>query len=538
MAPSSEVTHLSQPCIYGDFVSSYPERKSRFMKWLSKLFKGGSGGGRRRGGGSGGGGGDGDGGSSYNPQLIGDENMSWRALDDHRSRARKEKDELEHAIAVSLAEDLRRPNRNRWQRDHDEELARALDDSLSTPFHSPHSRPHPHPHVPPHSPPYAPPHLPQHAPQQYYPWGYKICGGCKREIRYGNYLGCMGTYYHPQCFRCHSCDQPITENEFSLSGRDPYHKICFKELAHPKCDVCHQFIPTNRAGLIEYRCHPFWSQKYCPSHEHDNTARCCSCERLESWDARYVSLGDGRSLCFECMESAIMDTGDCQPLYHAIRDFYEGLNMKLEQQIPMLLVERHALNEAIVGEKGGIHHMPETRGLCLSEEQTVTSILRRPRIGGHQLIGMRTQPQKLTRKCEVTAILVLYGLPRLLTGAILAHELMHGWLRLKGFRNLNPEVEEGICQVLSQMWLESEVMPGSRSLPSTSAASSSSSSFSSKKGGRSSAENKLGEFFMHQIANDASPAYGGGFRAANAAVSKYGLTPTLKHIHFTGTFPL
>lgn len=97
----------------------------------------------------------------------------------------------------------------------------------------------------------------------------------------------------------------------------------------------------------------------------------------------------------------------------------------------------------------GFHHMPETRGLCLSEEQTVTSvwfldigpllffylvdsvselvfphiicwfvpfynmqILKRPRIGGHRLVGMRTQPQKLTRRCEVTAILVLYGLPR------------------------------------------------------------------------------------------------------------------------------
>lgn len=151
---------------------------------------------------------------------------------------------------------------------------------------------------------------------------------------------------------------------------------------------------------------------------------------------------------------------------------------------------------------------------------------------------------------------------RLLTGAILAHELMHGWLRLKGkihlklprihhlrlpalnlktnyagFRNLNPEVEEGICQVLSHMWLESEVMPGSRGMPSTSAASSSSSS-SSKKGGRSNAENKLGEFFMHQIANDASPAYGGGFRAANAAVNEYGLRRTLDHIRLTGNFPL
>lgn len=106
---------------------------------------------------------------------------------------------------------------------------------------------------------------------------------------------------------------------------------------------------------------------------------------------------------------------------------------------------------------------------------------------------------------------------------------------IAGYRNLNPEVEEGICQVLSYMWLESEVLP-SKGMPSTSAASSSSSS--SKKGGKSNVENKLGEFFKHQIANDASPAYGGGFRAANAAVNKYGLRRTLDHIRLTGHFPL
>ncbi|XP_050896794.1 protein DA1-related 2 [Lathyrus oleraceus] len=252
----------------------------------------------------------------------------------------------------------------------------------------------------------------------------RICGGCNQEIIYGNCLGCMDTYFHPDCFRCHSCRYPITEREFSLSGKHPYHKSCFKELTHPKCEVCFQFIPINAAGLIEYRCHPFWSQNYCPCHEYDNTARCCSCERLEPRNTKYYGLEDGRSLCLECMESAIMDTGDCQPLYHSIRDYYEGMHMRIDQQVPMLLVEREALNEAIVGEKNGFHHLPETRGLCLSEEQTVTSIHRRPRIGGHRFIGMRTQHQKLIRKCEVTAILVLYGLPRLLTGAILAHELM------------------------------------------------------------------------------------------------------------------
>ncbi|CAL1387425.1 unnamed protein product [Linum trigynum] len=519
---SSGVTHISNPCIYGDFV----EKKSRFTKWLGKLFKTNT----HRGVGGGGGG---------QPQLVGDENMVWREPSTRslggrgggvgvgRPRANREKEELDRAIALSMGEGLRRPPNGGYgwrptaNNNNDEALARALQDSLNLSSYPPYVVP----------------------PAHYYPRGYRLCGGCHREIGYGNYLGCMGMFFHPECFRCRSCGYPITETEFSLSGKDPYHKSCFKELTHPKCEVCLQFIPTNSAGLIEYRCHPFWSQKYCPSHEHDSTARCCSCERLESWNARYYSLEDGRSLCLECMESAIMDTGDCQPLYHAIRDYYEGMNMRLEQQIPMLLVERQALNEAIIGEKNGYHHMPETRGLCLSEEQTVTSVQRRPRIGGHRFGGMRTQPQKLIRRCEVTAILVLYGLPRLLTGAILAHELMHGWLRLKGYRNLNPEVEEGICQVLSYMWLESEVLPGSKSSnmasTSSSTASSSSSSYSnSKKGGRSEVEHKLGEFFMHQIAHDASPAYGGGFRAANAAVNKYGLRRTLDHIRLTGNFPL
>lgn len=196
---------------------------------------------------------------------------------------------------------------------------------------------------------------------------------------------------------------------------------------------------------------------------------------------QYISLEDGRKLCLECLDSSVMETGECQSLYHEIRDYYEGMNMRIDQQIPMLLVERQALNEAMEGEKDGYHHMPETRGLCLSEEQTVSSIFGRPRIGaGNRVINMRTEPQKLTRRCEVTAILILYGLPRLLTGSILAHELMHGWLRLNGFRGLSPEVEEGICQVLSHMWLESEVMSGSSS-EGASTSSGASSSSSSKR---------------------------------------------------------
>lgn len=235
-----------------------------------------------------------------------------------------------------------------------------------------------------------------------------------------------------------------------------------------------------------------------------------------------------------------MDTHECQPLYLEIQEFYEGLNMKIEQQVPLLLVERQALNEAMEGERNGHHHMPETRGLCLSEEQTVSTILRRPRIGAGRIVDMFTEPYRLIRRCEVTAILILYSLPRLLTGSILAHEMMHAWLRLKGYSNLPPDVEEGICQVLAHMWLDSEILAGSgSSVASTSSSSSSSSAApaSSKKGKRSQFEKQLGEFFKHQIESDTSAAYGDGFREGNKAVLKYGLKRTLDHIRLTGTFP-
>ncbi|EYU32810.1 hypothetical protein MIMGU_mgv1a005400mg [Erythranthe guttata] len=359
-----------------------------------------------------------------------------------------------------------------------------------------------------------------------YSTNYRVCGGCNTEIGNGRFLSCMNAVWHPECFRCRGCNQSISDYEFSVSGGHPYHKTCYKESHYPKCDICRHFIPTNAAGLIEYRAHPFWSQKYCPTHEHDGTPRCCSCERMESWDARFAALNDGRKLCLECIDSAVMDTDECQPLFRDILEFYKGLNMKLTQQVPLLLVEKQTLNQAMGGETHhGHHYMPETRGICLSEEQTVSTISRRPRIGsGNRATGMKTEPYKLKRHCEVTAILVLYGLPRLLTGTILAHEMMHAWLRLNGYRTLREEVEEGICQVLANMWLESKII----SMSDNDSASTSVSSLS---------ERKLSKFFKHQIETDASVVYGNGFRAGQRAVVKFGLTRTLHYMRKTGHFP-
>ncbi|KAB5526784.1 hypothetical protein DKX38_020631 [Salix brachista] len=499
-----------------------------------------------------------------------------------------ENENIDRAIALSLIEDSQNGNNvidNEIQVKDDEQLAKALQESLNVessprygngilqygngiPYQGNTYQPYP----------------------VHFPMGFRICAGCNTEIGQGRFLNCLNAFWHPECFRCHACSLPISDNEFSMTGNYPYHKSCCKEHYRPRCEVCKLFvsiyprnllfirpikvvcfislnidayctwmitvneiaevvyelrggedlqrleiqkIPTNPDGLIEYRASPFWIQKYCPSHEYDGTPRCCSCERMEPRDTGYISLNDGRKLCLECLDSAVLDTKECQPLYLDIQEFYERLNMKVEQYVPLLLVERQALNEARVGEKNGHYHIPETRGLCLSEEQTISTVSRQPRFGaGNQLTSMTTEPYKLTRRCEVTAILILYGLPRLLTGSILAHEMMHAWMRLKGIRTLDQDVEEGICQVLAHMWLDSELASTSgRNVASSSAPR------KTRNGTRSPFERKLGEFFKHQIESDTSPVYGRGYRAGQQAVRKYGLERTLDHIRMTGKFP-
>lgn len=88
-------------------------------------------------------------------------------------------------------------------------------------------------------------------------------------------------------------------------------------------------------------------------------------------------------------------------------------------------------------------------------------------------------------------------------------------LFLQGFQHLSQDVEEGICQVLAYMWLETQLQTGSGSNVASSSALR-----ASKQGVRSPFERKLGEFFKHQIESDTSPVYGDGFRIGHRAVQK------------------
>ncbi|KAJ8450735.1 hypothetical protein Cgig2_021207 [Carnegiea gigantea] len=180
------------------------------------------------------------------------------------------------------------------------------------------------------------------------------------------------------------------------------------------------------------------------------------------------------------------------------------------------------------GEKQGHHHMPRQEDFA-SEEQTSPTCFEDQ---GRELeIEPGHANTSLVSYCNPCSVWP----PQLLTGSILAHEMMHAWLRLRGFRMLNPQIEEGICQVMAYMWLESELNSGLGS--SNSPISTSHAARSSRSNKRSPFEMKLGKFFRNQIESDISPVYGDGFRAAHQAVMKYGLQRTLDHIQMTGSLP-
>ncbi|CAN6855089.1 unnamed protein product [Brassica oleracea] len=348
------------------------------------------------------------------------------------------------------------------------------------------------------------------------------CGGCHSEIEHGGSVDVFGVPWHPECFSCGACRNPIAVHEVQnhvSNSRGKFHKNCYNRY----CYVCQE-----KVKIREYNSHPFWKEIYCPAHETDGTPKCCSCERLEPRETDFVMLDDGRWLCLECMESAVMDTDEVQPLHFEIRDFFHGLFLPVEKEFSLLLVEKQALNKAEEEEKIDNQHGVVTRGICLSEEQIVTNVSKGPKMGENKhLTGKTTESQRVVSGCPVTAILILYGLPRLLTGSIMAHEMMHAYLRLNGHNNLNKVLEEGICQVLGHMWLETQRYAP---IDVAAASSSSSSSNAAKKGEWSELEKKLVDFYKYEIETDESAVYGEGFRKVNYMVTNSSLQETLKEI--------
>ncbi|XP_022949691.1 protein DA1-related 1-like isoform X1 [Cucurbita moschata] len=350
-------------------------------------------------------------------------------------------------------------------------------------------------------------------------------------------LGVNGIGRHVKCY---TRRQVINNGELYMPEYPPYYTNCPTKKEHVKCDLCNNFIP-DIDGTVYCCMNSFWGQKYCPSHENDGTSSCCSCKRLQaSAGMEFILLEDGRRLCPECSSFMIMDINDCQPLILEIQQFFATLNMKLDQKIPLALVASETLNKPSEDKDNTHHHLSGTQGLCALVRRPIPIVRMMESMGGFSFMDMLKSYPQLVYNREVDAILVLYGLPRLLTGSVLAHEMMHAWLHLEGYPNLSKPIEEGICEVVAHMWLKSKINVGSETAMAAAASLSSSlqPGRSKKHEQPSEIEKKLGECFIHQIETNNSKAYRIGFKKGIRAVSRYGLKKTLDCLKLYRTFPV
>jgi len=373
--------------------------------------------------------------------------------------------------------------------------------------------------------------------------GQKICSTCKQPARY--YIMALNKYYHPKCFICLGCHEVIKADEpiCATVGEDgeeyPLHRSCHAELYGMKCVACNESFPINSEGKISYVKHPFFTNnQICPKHA-ENCRRCTGCYRYEPKSEVFADLGDGnRHVCQACLRTVIVDSDDAKPLWDKVICFFRN-ELKLPiwngmNEIPVVIVGHHALNEQLSGTAHSGSSQIMTRGLCLSEHQR-----------GHQfeMPSMRFNLQNSSfiptdeesrghtlfqipdvSVSSVTAILCTSGLSSDLTASILAHEATHAWIKLNP--NYKPEkripliVEEGCCQLIAMLFLSDGLPP-----PSTECSNNEPS------------DERLRQFFKFSIETDTDEVYGDGFRLAAKAHACIGLKALLNHVVLHQEFP-
>jgi Protein DA1/LIM domain len=359
--------------------------------------------------------------------------------------------------------------------------------------------------------------------------GTNICSIC--GLSHGTFLKVFNRKYHPECFRCSSCNGKIDPNDQFKYTTDehgrmhPHHRECFLCFG-VQCCVCQQKIPVTPDGRVPFIKHPFFdTELMCVRHADEPHRRCSGCQRLEPYDAPFIDLMDGdRCVCASCCRSVVVDSSDAKPLWKSVLSFLEQ-NLKVPiwgpmRDIPILIVGSESLSEQVRAQ-GRIHvtnsQLLMTSGLCLTDH-------------GHQsnMSSFHTNSaySKSSKQSsdDVIAIVCLTGLPRALTAAILAHEVVHAWIKFHpnydSRKPLPAQVEEGLCQLVATLYLSDGIIPNS-----------------DKNMVDGSSEKKLRQYYKFSIERDQSEIYGIGYRRAAIAYSEIGMEGLLSHVLEYRDFP-
>lgn len=360
-----------------------------------------------------------------------------------------------------------------------------------------------------------------------------VCSACGEKI-IGQYIQALGKVWHPGCFHCAHCGEPITKSGFIEKRGKAYHPDCFHERFSPRCHACKQPIEGKYLRALgklwhpehfvcahcgnplpgnyyEYRGKPYcredylllfrekctlcgepleeqymvdlWGNKYCKRHQED--PRCSSCERYIGLPGveEGTTYDDGRLICLACSQTAIHELSAAYELLKGVQkvlaqyDFH--FNRKLK--IPIQLLGRDEMNSKL----SKLRRRLNPAGI------TQTQI--------DKLFGAES-----ARK--INSLQVLYGLPLEHLGGVLAHELGHVWLFLNNYPALPEKLEEGVCELMAWYWLQNQ-------------------------------ESELAKIRSKLMEKNPNRIYGTGFRLVRKAVERSSLAYVLDHLKRHASLP-
>ncbi|XP_054165589.1 zinc finger protein 808-like isoform X3 [Oppia nitens] len=153
------------------------------------------------------------------------------------------------------------------------------------------------------------------------------CFGCHQPIVDGNYIKAQGKDWHPQCFKCTTCEVPLDPNNFLEKAGKPYCEKDYHKLFSPPCDGCGYPIKDQKSMVKElgknwhpecfrcHKCHKVLSpnnymeksgKPYCVEDYHNLFSPKCSECNLPIEGKPLIALGrQWHPNCFKCCQCAV-----------------------------------------------------------------------------------------------------------------------------------------------------------------------------------------------------------------------------------------
>ncbi len=256
------------------------------------------------------------------------------------------------------------------------------------------------------------------------------CSNCRRKI-HGQYFRASGQdYCSRECFletlpKCEVCEEPC-QQMYTIQERHFCSKECLYQVF--KCVVCQNgleeiFTVRNNFGREHMYCHR------CRS-----LPGCFFCAMPDN----YPALPDGRRICRECRESAVMDQREIRRIFnHLRRELSRLYGYDKDHDIELHIVD---LNELLRLTP------PELRSSSGSQ-MGLMRYHKQERV--RTASDGRQERETVDERCR---IYVLSNMPRAMLIDTLVHELTHDHIRHNVGSVQDKVSEEGFCELVASLF--------------------------------------------------------------------------------------